>query len=362
MSAAATETPSLHHIRGGQPMSETAGAPTAATPEGILQIGLGFWASKTLLSAVELGVFTELGHGALPADDLVRRLGLHQRAARDFLDALVALRMLERGGGTYANTPATDLFLDRNKQAYVGGLLEMANARLYPFWGHLTEALKTGQPQNEVKHGGDFFAGLYADPNRLAGFLKAMTGISMGSAVAIARQFPWAQYKTFADIGTAQGGLAVQVARAHPHLKGVGFDLPEIRPHFEAFVAQHALSERLDFRAGDFFADDPLPIADVLVMGHVLHDWSLNQKKILIEKAYAALPPSGALIVYETIIDDARRENAFGLLMSLNMLIETPGGADYTAAECAEWMRKAGFKTTRSEHLAGPESMVVGIK
>ena len=212
-----------------------------------------------------------------------------------------------------------------------------------------------------MKHGGDFFAGLYSDPDRLAGFLKAMTGISVGSATAIAKMFPWAQYRTFADIGAAQGGMASQVALAHPHLRGVGFDLPAVQPHFEEFIGRHGLSNRVRFQAGDFFAD-PLPSADVLVMGHVLHDWALDQKKILIEKAYAALPAGGALIVYETIIDDDRRRNVFGLLMSLNMLIETPGGADYTAAECKEWMQQAGFKTTRSEHLVGPESMVVGIK
>ena len=343
------------------PHAQVAGLHAALTPEGILQLGLGFWGSKTLLSAVELGVFTHLAQGPLSAQTLSDRLGLSRRGAGDFLDALVALGMLERGGGAYANTAATDLFLDRNKQAYVGGLLEMANARLYPFWGGLTEALKTGRPQNEAKQGGDFFASLYADADRLAGFLKAMTGISMGSAIAIAEKFPWRDYKTFADIGAAQGGLPVQVGLAHPHLRGLGFDLPAVQPHFENYVRQHGLSERIAFKAGDFFAD-PLPRADVLVMGHVLHDWDLDQKQTLIGKAYAALPSGGALIIYETIIDDDRRQNAFGLLMSLNMLIETPGGADYTAAECAEWMHQAGFKTTSAEHLAGPESMVVGIK
>lgn len=331
------------------------------TPEGILQLGLGFWASKTMLSAVELGVFTQLSQGPLPAALLAKKLRLHGRSACDFLDALVALGMLQKGGGAYANTAATDLFLDRNKSSYVGGMLEMANERLYPFWGHLTEALVTGKPQNEAMHGGNFFTELYADPVRLGGFLKAMTGISMGSAQALARQFPWQDYASFADIGTAQGGLAVQIAQAHPHLNGIGFDLPPIQPHFDTFVRTHDLSERLTFQAGDFFAD-PLPAADVLVMGHVLHDWGLDEKQTLIAKAYAALPAGGTLVVYETIIDDARRENAFGLLMSLNMLIETPAGADYTAADCADWMRQAGFTCTRAEHLVGPESMVIAIK
>jgi hypothetical protein len=126
-------------------------------PDSILQLGLAFWGSKTLLSAVELGVFTELAHRPLKAHILIERLRLHQRGARDFLDALVALGMLDRDGDIYRNTPATALFLDRNKPSYVGGLLEMANARLYPFWGNLTEALRTGEPQNELKRGENFF-------------------------------------------------------------------------------------------------------------------------------------------------------------------------------------------------------------
>ena len=205
--------------------------------------------------------------------------------------------MLHRDGDAYANTPTTALFLDRGKPSYVGGLLEMANARLYPFWGDLTEALKTGQPQNEVKQGGDFFVGLYADADQLAGFLKAMTGLSMGVARAMADKFPWVDYKTFADLGAAQGALPVQ------HLKGIGFDLPPVAPHFEVYVASQGLSHRLSFQVGDFFAD-PLPSADVLVMGHILHDWSLDQKKLLIAKAFAALPTGGALIVYDAMIDD----------------------------------------------------------
>ena len=333
------------------------------TPDGIMQLGLGFWGSKTLLSAVELGLFTELAKEQ-PLDDetLSERLMLHPRSARDFLDALVALGMLKRDGDRYANTAETDLFLDRAKPSYVGGILEMANARLYPFWGSLTEALRTGQLQNEAKGGGDnFFAAIYADPARLKGFLEAMSGISLGPAMAIANKFPWERYETFVDVGAAQGGLPVQVALAHEHLSGGGFDLPPVGPVFEEYVDSHNLGDRLRFYAGDFF-EDPLPAADVLVMGHVLHDWDLEVKRMLLAKAYETLPEGGALIVYDAVIDDDRSENAFGLLMSLNMLIETPGGFDYTGADCTSWMREAGFRETRVEHLVGPDSMVVGIK
>ncbi len=335
---------------------------TAVAPDTIMQVGLGFWASKTLLSAVELGLFTEFAKGPMTAEDVGERLSLHPRSLRDFLDALVSLRLLERdAAGLYGNTPETDTFLDKAKPTYLGGMLEMANARLYGFWGSLTEGLKTGRPQNEVRSGGNFFEALYADPARLENFLSAMTGLSLGAARAIAQKFPWSDYQTFIDVGGAQGGTPVQIALAHTHLTGGIFDLPGVGPVFEQYVARHGLSDRLRFYPGDFFKDK-LPTADVIVMGHILHDWDLSEKRMLLKKAYDALPAGGALIVFEALIDDDRRENTFGLLMSLNMLIETPGGFDYTGADCSAWMREAGFSRTRVEHLAGPDSMVVGIK
>ena len=334
----------------------------AVSPDGILQLGLGFWGSKTLLSAVELGVFTLLAEGPADEDTIRARLELHPRSSKDFLDALVALKMLERSeDGAYRNTPETELFLDRKKASYVGGILEMANARLFTFWGSLTEALRTGRPQNEAKGGGNPFDALYAEPDRLRMFLASMTGLSLGSAQAIAAKFPWKKYRTFIDLGTAQGGLPVQLALAHSHLTGGGYDLPQVRPVFEEYVASFGLSERIKFHEGSFLTD-AVPSADVLLMGHILHDWDVDQKRMLLAKAYAALPAGGALVVFDAVIDDARRRNAFGLLMSLNMLIETPGGFDYTGADCCGWMKEAGFRETRVVHLVGPDSMVVGIK
>jgi hypothetical protein len=332
------------------------------SPDRILQTGLAFWPAKTLLSAIEIGVFTELARGPERLDALRSRLGLHPRSARDFLDTLVALGFLSRSGDRYANTPETDVFLDRNKPSYLGGVLEMANARLYPFWANLTEGLRTGLPQNEVKTGdAGLFETLYKDPARLEQFLAAMTGLSHGANMTIARAFPWKDYTTFVDVGTAQGDLAAQIARANPHLQGIGFDLPEVAPIFREYVARVGVGDRLSFVPGSFFEQD-LPKADVVLMGHILHDWDLPTKKMLIQKAYDAVPAGGALVVYESIIDDDRSQNAFGLMMSLNMLIETPGGFDYTGADCAGWMKAAGFSGTRVEPLVGPDSMVIGIK
>jgi precorrin-6B methylase 2 len=292
---------------------------------------------------------------------LTKQLQLHPRSARDFFDALVALGMLKRTGQRYAYTAETALFLDRAKPSYVGGILEMANARLYRFWGSLTEGLRTGKPQNEVKAGEDFFGTLYADPQRLENFLKAMTGLSIGSALAIAKKFSWKQCRTFVDVGCAQGGVAVEIALAHKHLTGLGMDLPVVQPVFEAYAQERGAAQRLRFHPGDFFKH-PLPKSDVIIMGHILHDWNLEEKMMLLRKAYVALPATGALIVHEALIDDERKQNAFGLLMSLNMLIETHGGFDFTGADCRKWMKDAGFKRTRVERLAGPDGMVVGFK
>lgn len=334
----------------------------ARTPEKIMQLGWAFWGSKVLLSAVELGVFTELAGGGLSLDELSKRLKLHPRSARDFFDALVALGMLTREGGVYANTAETGLFLDKGKPTYVGGILEMANFRLYGFWNGLTEGLRTGEPQNEAKHGGeDLFGVIYSDPVVLESFLKGMTGVSLGAAQAMAGLFPWGEVKSFVDVGCAQGGATVLIARSHPHLQAIGYDLAAVQPVFEAYVREHGVEGRVRLQAGDFFAE-PLPSADVIIMGHILHDWDLEQKRMLLAKAYAALPDGGRLIVYDAVIDDERRENAFGLLMSLNMLIETRGGFDYTGADCMGWMKDAGFKDARVQHLIGPDSMVIGTK
>ena len=343
------------------PSSTDAPDPAAPSPERIMGLGYGFWDSKVLLSAVELGVFSELAKEPLPLDALADRVGLHPRSSRDFLDALVALGMLRRQDGVYANTPDTDLFLDRAKPSYMGGVLDLATTRLYGFWGSLTEALQTGRPQSEIKDGGNFFATLYQQPERLKQFLHAMSGLSVGAAIAMAEKFPWDGYRTFIDIGCAEGALPVQIAARHQHLSGGGFDLPPVGPIFTDYVSSAGLYNRLRFYPGDFFTD-ALPSADVLVMGHILHDWNLAEKQALIQKAYDALPSGGALIVHDTIIDDERRENTFGLLISLNMLIETEGGFDYTGADCRGWLEDAGFSETYVEHLVGPDSMVVGIK
>jgi hypothetical protein len=345
----------------GQAESTSIAERTAqSSPDRILDIGYAFCKSKLLLSAVELGLFTELGGDALPCETLAERLGVHPRGARDFFDALVALDLLDRDAkDRYCNRADCARYLDRRSPSYLGDRLALLNARLYPIWGRLTQALRTGAPQTELGTGG--YSAVYADDATREEFLRGMSGGSLLPARALARIFPWHSYRTVIDVGTAQGCVPVEIARVHPHLGGGGFDLPQVEPAFVTFVRENGMEQRLRFHPGDFFKDE-LPAADVLIMGRILHNWDLPTRLILLRKAYRALPPGGALIVYDTLIDDARRNDARALLASLNMLIETAGGFEYTAAQCIGWMRDCGFDEMRTEPLDDREIAVIGFK
>ena len=335
-------------------------------PSHIMQVGMGFWASKTVLSAVELELFTHLGSESMTGEEIGERLDLHPRGIYDFLDTLVSVRFLDRDGdgsdGRYRNTADTAMFLDKQSPAYIGGILEMCNARLYGFWGDLTEALRTGQPQNEIKHTGKpMFDELYSDPARLEQFMQAMQGISLGNAHALAEKFDFSRYTTVCDVGGATGQLCTVLAGHHPHLRCTSYDLPVVAPIAEKAIAAAGLTDRVAVASGDFFAD-PLPSADVITMGLILHDWNLDRKMHLIRAAYDALPDGGAFIVIENLIDDARRENAFGLMMSLNMLIEFGDAFDFTGSDFAGWCREVGFQDVEILPLAGPSSAGIAYK
>jgi hypothetical protein len=328
----------------------------------VLLLGLGHWASRALLCAIELGVFSALASGPLDCEGLCERLRLDQRRARDFLDVLVALRLLDRRGGFYRNTRHAQLHLDCSKPSYLGDFLDGIDRRLYTSWKCLPDVLKSTAPQPGVRKGGELFIATHDNPAAIGLYLRETTRIVLPCARALARRFPWTKHRTFADIGAAEGALAVEVARGHPHLTGVGLDRPAVRPAFDAYVRRHGMGPRLRFHAGDMVGSGPFPSADVLVLSEILCEWDLDTKLALLTKAYAALPQGGVLIVCDQMIDDERRNNIAALLTSLNMRMRTPNGFGYTGANCLAWMREAGFSGLRRDHLYGPYSVVVGTK
>ena len=339
---------------------------TTPNPSSILQTAFGFWGSKVLLTAVEVGLFTKLAGRRLTGTELGKELQFHPRANPDFFDALVAMKFLDRDGdgseAKYFNTPEGSTFLDAASSRYIGGILVMLNARLFKFWNDLPEALRTGQPQNEVTHGQKgMFEELYSDLPRLEQFMGAMIGPSRINFEAFAEKFDFSNFRTLCDVGGATGLLSIEVAKRHRHLTCISFDLPIVEPIAKKHIAAAGLEARVSTAAGDFFKDQ-LPKADIITMGMILHDWNLEKKMHLIRSAYDALPPGGALVAIEALIDDDRRENVQGLLMSLNMLIEFGDAFDYSGADFRLWCGKVGFTRFDVIHLAGPSSAAVAYK
>ena len=339
-------------------------------PSKIMQIGMGFWASKALLAAVNFELFTMLTGTQLTGKDIKKRLALQttDRHVYDWLDALVSLGFLQREGvmdaSVYSNSMDTEVFLDKKKPSYVGGILEMGNNRLYRFWGDLEEGLKTGKPQNESKHSQgnmNFFSDLYKDPVRLQEFMDAMTGIQTGNFMALAKKFDFNKYKTLLDVGGADGALSIQVCLNHPNITCTTMDLPPVEPLAKKKIAAFGLSNRITAISGDF-TEDVLPQAEIITMGNIIHGLDEATKQVLLKKVYARLPADGVLMTIENIIDDERKQNTFGLLMSLNMLIENGEAFDYTPSDFDRWAKAAGFKRTEIIPLAGPTSAAVAYK
>ncbi|UOK41837.1 MULTISPECIES: acetylserotonin O-methyltransferase [Flavobacterium] len=338
------------------------------SPEGILQIASGFWASKILLSAVKFQIFTTLAERkSMSASEIKSLLGFKcsDRNVCDFLDALTAFGFLNREGiletAKYSNSIDTDFFLDRNKPSYIGGLLEMLNNRLYGFWGNLEEGLLTGNPQNEAIQGENLFDKLYADPARLEEFIHAMSGVQMGAFMALAQKLDFSKSKTLVDVGGSAGILSLMVAKHQPNMNCITWDLPAVTPIADQTIQKFQLQDRVKTAQGDFFKDE-FPKADIVTMGNILHDWDEETKLMLMKKAYDALPEGGVFVAVENVIDENRNKNAFGLMMSLNMLIETGTGFDYTLADFNKWATQVGFKSTSMMPLAGPTSAAIAVK
>ncbi|MGH8903759.1 MAG: methyltransferase [Egibacteraceae bacterium] len=330
------------------------------SPASILQLSTMLYQTRILLSAVELGLFTLLTEGPATEAEIRQRLALHPRASRDFLDALVAVGMVEREADRYRNSPPADFYLDRRKPSYLGTFVEKL-ASHYPVWERLTEALRTGQPQMRRWTDERWFNDLYQDSEAARDFMARMDIVNARIGPALARSLDWSGYDSFIDVGGARGNVAAALVKAHPHLRGGCFDLPQVEPLFNEHIAALGLTDQVRFYAGDFF-DDSLPEVDVLIFGHVLHNWDPAERQMLLKKAYASIPVGGVLLVYDPMINDDRRGKLVSLLMSLKMLLITPGGSEYTIADCRSWLQQAGFDRTSAAPLTETDTLIITRK
>ncbi|MFF4403252.1 methyltransferase [Streptomyces sp. NPDC001404] len=331
----------------------TSNASDTSTAAGILRQANAFCDAKALLTAVELGLFTTLREGAATEPEIRQRLELHGRGLPDWLNLLAGMGLLVREDGRYGNAPGADQYLVRGEPAYIGGFLERSNRNLYPAWGRLTEALRTGLPQA----GSDFFT-MIENPALLGQFVNMMDALTQVLAPRLIEAYDgWDAAGSVLDVGGCRGNLVCQIVKAHPHLHGHVFDLPQMAPFFEEKAAEHGLTGRTAFHGGDFFAD-PLPPADIVVCGHALHDWDRDQRRALVAKAYEAVNPGGVLLVYDRMLDD-EPSHVENLVISLDMLLVTEGGSEYTVAELREHALAAGFATVEDRALGDYDTLVV---
>ncbi|MFF7755581.1 methyltransferase [Streptomyces sp. NPDC007971] len=341
-------------------MTELAESMPDAASAAVKRLANGFCHAKLLLAAEELGVFAHLHrYGPSAGEDLVEGLPLHPRGARDLLHGLVLLGLLEQRDGRYANSAAATAALVPGGADYVGGFLRRADRMLYPAWQHLAEALVSGKPQTPGA-GPEAFRAMLGDPRQREQYLRMMDSANGRVAGHLAGAFDWAAHGHVADIGGCRGNLVGQLLRLHSTLRATVFDLPELAESFAEHATALGVADRADFRAGDFFTD-PLPEADVLILGHVLHNWSVEQRKFLVAKAYGAVRPGGALLIYDAMLDEEPTDLA-RVLVSLNMLLVTEEGSEYTAGEATAWLGAAGCGDVRVAPLGPADTLVVGRK
>jgi SAM-dependent methyltransferase len=322
------------------------------TAAGLLRLGNAFCDAKALLTAVELDLFGALKNGPATEEEIRERLRLHGRGLSDFLHLLAALGVLVKTGEAFGNAAGAQRHLVPGGESYIGGFLQRSNRNLYPAWGRLSEALRTGKPQS-----GGSFAEVLERPAVLRQFIGMMDALTQQLAPALVEAFPWSRYGSLLDVGGCRGNLAAHLVTANPGLRGHVFDLPPMAPFFAEHVEAQGVADRLEFHGGDFFAD-PLPAADVVVLGHVLHDWDADQRRQLVRAAYAATNPGGALVVYDRMLDDDPR-HVENLVISLDMLLVTDGGSEYPVQELRAAAAAAGFERITDQPLGDFDTIVV---
>lgn len=330
---------------------------TQTTAEPLLQMAAGFYKWRTVLSAIELDLFTSLRDTPATEPVVRARFGLDGRGTQDFLDALVSLGLLDRQDGVYHPTRIAEEFLDSNKPSYLGRFLKLADDR----WARISEGLRTGEPQNGARTGSSMFTHQHRDQAAWRRYYGGMDALNGPSGAALAHAFDWSTVKRIIDVGGARGNVSAHLVKVHPHLAATVFDLPPVEAVFTEHMAELGLTGRITFQAGNFFTD-PLPETDVVVLGHVLHDWAVAERRVLARKAFEAVAPGGYVLAYDTMIDEERRANSNQLMISLNMMLCTPGGSEYTPADGAKWFTDAGFTSVECTPLTGDDTLLIARK
>jgi acetylserotonin O-methyltransferase len=311
-------------------------------PAPILDLIEAFRRSKTMFAAVSLGIFD----GARPQGAAMNRL----------LEACVALGLLEKRGGDFVNTPIAEEYLRRSSPHTLAGYIRYSNSALYPLWAHLEDAVIEGSDRWSQTFGvsGGLFSHFFKTEESKRDFLNGMHGFGMLSSPAVVAAFDLSRFHRLVDLGGGTGHLALAAKSRYPNLNVTLFDLPETIEVARDYAPE---VERI---AGDFFVDE-LPPADLYAVGRILHDWSEEKIRRLLNRIYAALAPGGALLIAERILHEDRRGPVATHMQSLNMLVCTEG-RERTLNEYSALLRDAGFERIEGHITGAPLDAIFASK
>ncbi len=321
----------------------------------ILDLIEAFRRSKTMFTAVRLGIFDRLEKTPQSAEQLAASLNLNAGALARLLDGCVGLGLLTRADGEYRNTPAASRFLVKSSPDTLSGYINYSDRSLFALWGHLDDAVREGTNRWEQVFGSRtaLFDYYFRDPEATASFMQGMHGFGQISSPLIATAFDLSRFTHLVDLGGATGHLAVAVCERYPNLKATIFDLPAIEPFSRT-------GDRIDFVAGDFFAD-PLPPADLYSLGRILHDWDDDRIQLLLRKIAASLSPGGGILIVEALLHEDRSGPVYALMQDLNMLVCTDG-RERTFDEYRSLLEAAGFANVQYKRTGTPVDAVFATK
>ena len=313
--------------------------------EPILDLIQAFRRSKTMFTAVSLGVFDQLAHGPAHLAELSNATRCDAEALGRLLDACVGLGLLTRTDEGYSNTELSTRYLVASSPDTLSPYILYSDRSLYTLWGRLEDAVRQGSNRWEQVFGSRtaLFDHFFRDEDAQRSFLGGMHGFGQLSSPSLVRKFDLKQFKHWVDLGGATGHLCIAACQAYPELSATIFDLPPVQRFAEEHIAASSVAERVKFLPGDFF-HDPLPPADLYSLGRILHDWGEDRIRILLKKIFDALPSRGGVLVAETLLDDDRTGPVPSLMQDLNMLVATDG-RERTCSDYRALLDSVGFRS-----------------
>jgi acetylserotonin N-methyltransferase len=329
----------------------------------ILDLIDSFRRSKAMFAAVSLGIFDTLERAPANAETIAAALQLAREPLERLLDACVALKLLRRNGGLYANEPVTSTYLCRASDRALVGYILYSNDVLFPLWGHLEDAIREGTPRWEQEFGteGTIFDHFFRTHEAKQTFLQGMHGFGLLSSPEVVEAFDLSGFRCMLDLGGATGHLAVAACERYPQLHAIVFDLPEVTEITHDYINKSGpVSKRISVMTGDFFSDD-LPEADLVALGRILHDWPDTKISPLLKKIFQRLPSGGAILISEKLLDENKSGPTAALLQSLNMLVCTEG-KERTLSEYRQLLEDAGLEKVEGRVTGAYVDAVIATK